>query len=71
MRIILIIAVLLAVSSCRTPLPPCTGNKTEIYQCESLRLMQENNRRLRYMQSQQASDSFKRQWDRDTKVKSY
>jgi hypothetical protein len=53
MRIILIIAALLAVSSCRTPLPPCEGTEEQIYRCKSLRIQEEQANRLRQMQIQQ------------------
>ena len=47
------LAALLVFSSCAEPLPPCTGNEEQIYRCKSLRLQEEQTRRLRQIQIQQ------------------
>lgn len=54
-------------TSCIQPLPPCQGSEEQVYRCESMRIQKEQLRRLKYMQSQQNANNFKRQWDKDTK----
>lgn len=67
MKLVLIITLLLSVTSCIQPLPPCEGTEEQVYRCESLRIQEQQLRVNRFRASQENA----KQWRETFQPKPY